>query len=212
MRQLEKNTIGELIVAKVAIDIDETLYSFDNAVRNAFFDLAEKYGDRSILRMAYSNNHEWRNLVDHDAKIAFEAIERVHSNQDRYIPFPDCIRVVNLIYVSGHEIKYVGSRKGIHKNITEQWLDMNEFPRGDIICADPKLSKAAHIEDCQYLIDDRPITMLDFLNDPEWIGAQRKAFALWRPYNQNLTEVANIYLAPTWRGLEHYLRRKEVIT
>lgn len=202
----------------VAIDVDETLYSFDTAIRDAFFDMAEERDDKSILRMAYSNNQEWRNLVDHDQKLAFEAIERVHSKQDTFTPFPGSEEVVNKIHKSGHSIKYVGARKDIHQDVTEDFLWWNNFPPGELICADPSRgSKLEYIQDCQYLIDDRPRTILEFLNDPIYVLAttheqDRKVFALWRPYNQNLTEVKNLYLAPTWRGLEFYLKRKGVIT
>jgi uncharacterized HAD superfamily protein len=205
-------------MSKIAIDIDETLYSFDSAVRDAFFQMAIKADDKSILRLAYSNNHEWRNLVDHDAKLAYEAIEIVHTASNSYQSFPDAPWVVEEIAEAGHEIIYVGSRKQEHWHTTKEFLDWNNFPEGELICADPSKSKLEYIQDCQYLIDDRPKTILEFLytDKHEWDFQRpdegpRKAFALWRPYNQNLTEVPNLYLAPTWRGLEYYLKRKGVI-
>jgi hypothetical protein len=204
-------------MATVAIDIDETLYSFDSAVRNAFFDMAEERDDKSILRMAYSNNFEWRNLVDHDKGIAYEAIERVHSEAHLQNPFPNAVDTCWKIKKSGHHIIYIGSRFEKHRYNTENFLEWWDFPGGNLICADPRESKLDHLKECQYLIDDRPKTVLEFLNDPVWPGKfadphpDRKAFALWRPYNQNLTEVKNLYLAPTWRGLRYYLKRKGVI-
>jgi hypothetical protein len=205
-------------MSKIAIDIDETLYSFDTAIRNAFFEMAIKADDKSILRLAYSNNHEWRNLVDHDAKLAYEAIEIVHTASNSYQPFPDASWVVEQIAEAGHEIIYIGSRKQEHWNTTKEFLNWNDFPEGELICADPAQSKIPMIWDCQYLIDDRPKTILEFLYDDDWSynsmdpdNPERKAFALWRPYNQNLTEVPNLYLAPTWRGLAYYLERKGVI-
>lgn len=206
-------------MATVAVDIDETLYSFDSAVRDAFFDMAEDYEDKSILRMAYSNNLEWRNLVDHDKKLAYEAIERVHSSTPKYELFPGAKETLEEIHEVGHTIKYIGTRWEKHQDVTREWLfDKNDLPAGNVVCADPTQPKNNSLGECQYLIDDRPKTILDFLYDDEWDfpygGPQenhRKAFALWRPYNQNLTEVKNLYLAPTWRGLRYYLERKGVI-
>lgn len=205
-------------MTKIAIDIDETLYSFDSAIRNVFFDMAVEREDKSILRLAYSNNLEWRNLVDHDKSIAYAAIERVHENTDEYMLFPGASDTIWALWRKGYEINYVGSRKDKHEAVTKFALfDIWDLPDGKVICADPSKSKNEYLKDCQYLIDDRPKTIIEFLHDPVWwwynteINEERKAFALWRPYNQNLTEVPNLYLAPTWRGIRYYMERKEVL-
>jgi hypothetical protein len=193
----------------VAIDIDETLYSFDEEVRGAFFDLAVEKGDKSILRAAYSNNQEWRNLVDHDTGLAYKAIERVHEQATSQIPFKGAVDVVQRIGAE-HTIKYVGSRFKKHYQGTKNWLNYWDFPEGDLICVEHTDSKQNYFDDVQYLIDDRPRTIIEFLHEPYYEG-ERKAFGLWRQYNQNLTDVKSVYLAPTWRGLEYYLERKGVI-
>lgn len=198
-------------MATIGIDIDETVYSFSDAIRDVFFNLAEERKDKSILRLAYSNNLEWRNLVDHDKKIAYEAIERVHENTSYYVPFEGCVKTLNKIYASGHEILYVGSRKQKHHSATEDFLYTHDFPAGTLICADPQKPKNEYLGKCKYLIDDRPKTIVEFLKEDSFYG-ERKAFGLWRSYNQNLTDLDNLYLAPTWYSLEYYLKRKGVLS
>lgn len=205
--------MGHEITRKIAIDIDETLYSFDSALRDVVFEIAEERDDKSVLKLAYSNNHEWRNLVDHDKELAFEAIERVHSNCLEYDVFPGVHETLWAIKNSSVQIKYVSHRKSVHQRNTELWIALQDLPNGEVVCADPTQSKSHYLYDCSYLIDDRPRTLLDFLYKEDWLysGEPRKAFGLWRPYNQNLTEINNLYLAPTWKGLNYYLRRKGVI-
>lgn len=189
---------------------DETLYSFDEEVREAFFEIAIERNDKSILKAAYSNNQEWRNLVDHNKALAYEAIERVHEQATSQIPFKNSIDVVNRL-AEQHTIKYVGSRFKKHYDNTKSWLNYWDFPEGELFCVEHTDSKHNYFRDVQYLIDDRPRTIVEFINDTSWKGDQRLAFGLWRQYNQNLTDVRNILLAPTWRGLEYYLERKKVL-
>lgn len=205
-------------MANIAIDIDETLYSFDDAVREAFFEMSIEADDKSIRKGAYSLNQEWRNLTDVlGAELALEAIDRVHSKTINQIPFKNAPEVCVKLGQAGHTIKYVTSRKDEYQTNTEKWLKFWEFPKGEVICSTH--DKTEHIRDCQYLIDDRPKTIIEFITDFTWrlsYGSQnkereRKAFGLWRPYNHNLTDVKNVLLAPTWSGIEFYLKRKGVL-
>ena len=86
------------------------------------------------------------------------------------------------------------------------------------------------MKDCQYLIDDRPKTCIEFVFDFEWeernrevaLGYSdpqsvydenvRRAFVKSYPYNQNLTDISHLYLAPTWAGLNFYLAGKGVLS
>ena len=53
---------------------------------------------------------------------------------------------------------------------------------------------------------------LDDLKDQEeYDDAQRLAFGLWFPYNQALTDIKNVLLAPTWLGIRYYLEKKGVL-
>jgi FMN phosphatase YigB (HAD superfamily) len=194
----------------VAVDLDMTLYNFDAEVREAFFELAIKNDDKTILRGAYSTNMEWRNLTDVlGPKMAYEAIELVHERTLEQEAFKGSADAVSKLWWAGHEIRYVTGRLEKHKPNTKSWLAEQGFPVGEVICAH---DKKEHIEDCQYLIDDRPKTLVDFVTDFDWRtnspNLERKAFGLWTSYNRNLTDVKNIYLAPTWRGIDFYLERK----
>jgi hypothetical protein len=211
----EKKEVGVALWLLWPLIFDETLYSFDEEVREAFFELAIERNDKSILRGAYSNNQEWRNLVDHDKGLAYEAIERVHENATAQVPFKNSVDVVNRI-AEKHTVKYVGSRFQKHWWKTTKWLEYWDFPNGELICVEPNDSKQNYFDDVQYLFDDRPRTIIEFIHAPRLDFSPgsphpRLAFGLWRQYNQNLTDVRNVLLAPTWRGIEYYLERKGVI-
>lgn len=206
-------------MAKIAVDIDNTLYSFDNECREAFFEMAIEKKDKSYLKGAYTPQVEWRSLADILGWEALaEAIEIVHDKTLDQEPYKGAVRVVNELSEAGHEIRYISTRKEKHGPNTVAWLTHNMFPVGDVICCGTDKSK--HLQDCQYLIDDRPKTILDFIYDYDWLrnnfggllpGTQRLAFGLWFPYNQALTDVDNIYLAPAWRGIRYYLEKKRVL-
>jgi len=194
---------------------DNTLYDFASECREAFFEMAIEENDKSILRGAYAPTMEWRSFAD---VLGFErlseAIDRVHSPESilEQPPYKNAVRICRALESEGHSIKYVTTRKGDKHNATDEWLAINDFPNGELICSDE--NKEEHLSDCQYLIDDRPKTILNFIYDFNWTannGATRKAFGLWFPYNQALTDVRNVLLAPTWRGIEYYLERKGLL-
>lgn len=201
-------------MAKIAVDIDNTLYSFDSEIREAFFEMAIQKGDKSLLKGAYSGFNEWRELADvHEWPIIEEAIDWVHERQGEQTPFKGSVRVVNLL-AKKHELIYISSRKEQWHIRTEDWLCDEGYPDGGLICSGH--DKSEYLKDCQYLIDDRPATIINFLYSAmslsnTLIQPQRKAFGLWTPYNRNLTDIKNILLAPTWRGIEFYLERKDVL-
>lgn len=205
----------------IAIDIDQTLYDFDNQIREAFFEMALESGDKSLLRGAYSTNMEWRNLTDVlGVEIGMKAIERVHDRTLKQVPFANAVNVCQKLALK-HKIKYVTSRYDKYYEDTYAWLGFWGFPEGEIICSTH--DKAPHLKDCRYLIDDRPKTIIEFVTNFEWIledkfgegpaeeTRQRKAFGLWTPYNRNLTDIKNVYLAPNWTGIKFYLERKGLI-
>lgn len=183
--------------------------------------MAIEYDDKEILKGAYMPFVEWRSLTDSlGAEIAKEAIHRVHSDESiiAQIPYQNASEVLSEVAEQGHEIFYVSSRQESCHDATKAWLRRHSFPQGDIMCVSGE--KAAHIRDCRYLIDDRPSTIADFVTDytwKKWNGSTenarrpRIAFGLWYTYNQALTDLDNVYLAPTWLGLRYYLIKKEVI-
>jgi hypothetical protein len=213
-----------VILAKIAVDIDDTLYDFGIKIREEFFKLAIERDDKELLKGAYAPHLEWRSLSDSlDENIVREAIRRVHSHESiiSQIPYEGAVDTLWKLVDSGHDLIYISNRKRETWASTANWLIMNEFPTEykskNVICAEG--DKAEHLLYCQYLIDDRPKTVSDFVNDYTWRKSrgdmpdkQRKAFGLWFPYNQALTDLKNVYLAPSWLGIEYYLKRKGVIT
>ncbi len=180
------------------------MYDFGTEVREAFFEKAIATGDKSFLKGAYSSFAEWRDLSDvGEWEYIEEAIEWVHDRQVIQKPYKNSASVLTRLNWT-HEIKYVTSRKDKYYDSTTYWLNMWQFPVGELICSDH--DKSEHLEDCQILIDDRPRTIVNFIKKEE-----NKAFGLWSPYNRNLTDIRHVYLAPTWRGLEVYLEKTKIL-
>jgi hypothetical protein len=73
-------------------------------------------------------------------------------------------------------------------------------------------NKIPLVSDCQYIIDDRPKTLVQFIYDAQWLHGRlrqpRLGFGLAFPFNQNLTDVPGVYLAPTWGGIRYYLKQE----
>lgn len=208
-------------MAKIAIDIDDTLYDFNIKIREEFFKMSIEFEDKEILKGAYMPFVEWRSLTDSlGVEIAKKAISRVHSDESiiSQKPYPNAVEVVNEIAKHDYEIIYISSREESCHDATEIWLKQAGFPAGELFCVTS--SKASYVKDCQYLIDDRPSTIADFVTDytwKKWNGSTenarkpRIAFGLWYTYNQALTDLNNVYLAPTWYGLSYYLKKKGLI-
>lgn len=202
------------MMPSIAIDVDNTLYSFDTACREAFFKMAIEYDDKTYLKGAYAPQVEWRSFGDVlGHKVLAEAIEKVHENTKSQIPYKGSVETVQALSSRGHEIKYVTTRHDKYYLDTKEWLYSWKFPTAPVYCSNE--DKLEYISDCQYLIDDRPKTILNFIYDCAWSNnkwnEQRKAFGLWFPYNQALTDIRHVLLAPTWRGIHYYLERKGVL-
>lgn len=189
----------------MAVDVDSTLYDFETPFRQAYLDLALERGDKDYFRGAYHGWFEWRSPIDSCGDEAFnQALERVHS--------PDCIlsrrcfdgAVETLNRYEG-EIRYVSSRRPELVYVTAEWIKESGLPEGEVICmTDDKMN---YLDDCTYLIDDRPKTLCDFVyGKPGRVG-----FGLLYEYNRALTDIDNIFLAPTWAGIKFYLEREEVL-
>lgn len=201
-------------MSTVAIDIDCTLYDFYGEVREAFFEMAIEREDKGLLKGAYQTFNEWRELEDLlGIETALEAIHWVHDRQEEFEPFKHSVEVCQKI-AKEHQIKYVTSRQQKYRESTGKWLWWHDFPLGELFCTEH--DKSEYLTDCQYLIDDRPRTIANFIYDHQWKinrpDETRLAFGIWNSHNRNFTDIKNVLLAPGWRGLEFYLKRKGVIT
>lgn len=213
-------------MALIACDIDSTLYDFATPARQAFLDLALKHGDKEeYFRGAYQSWVEWRSPADVCGLEAFnEVLDIVHSpNVIRaQKPYDHAATVVSKI-AEQHDIFYISNRRPESAGATEEWLWYNGFPEAELIAMMD--DKAPYLSECQYIIDDRAKTLVQFVEDFSWkytygsistpdsnSSNERKAFGLLFEYNRNLTDVPNIYLAPTWAGIRYYLETKGVLS
>lgn len=286
-------------MAKIAVDIDSTLYDFSTLCREGFLRLARDRGDDTLKRGAYNAWTEWRSPVDASGLQPFlDVLDYCHDNDVilSQTPFLGAVETCQALANEGHELLYISNRRVESTQATREWLEDWEFPLSAVcpnstnsdVCSDPDCDfgcgehkllcmmdeKAEHIADCQYLIDDRPRTVIDFVYDFDWesrlrrqhgritrlgpgegepfyeesvAGLQtvldfyydgegttdaytklhaihnkaadqyvsdnrRRAFVLAYPYNQNLTDIPHLYLAPTWAGLNDYLVGKGVLS
>lgn len=206
----------------IAVDIDSTLYDFAGPARQAFLDLALKHGEKEeYFKGGYQSWVEWRSPADVCGPEAFqEVLDIVHS--------PEVIKAqkayegsqtVITDLAEEHEMFYISNRAPEARIATEEWLfEINEFPRAEVICM--MEDKSPYLSECRYLIDDRAKTLVHFIHDFNWQytygslnpAMPRKAFGLLFEYNRNLTDIPNIYLAPTWAGIRYYLEKKGVLS
>lgn len=189
-------------MAKVALDIDDTLYSFGRAARQVLSEEAARTGRADLERCAYAPWPEWRtppDLIGMEDWLAIIDVAHEPENILRQQPYPGAREVLEEV-AEHHEIVYVSSRKGELENATRQWLMVNEFPAAQLLCTGH--DKASHVRECQYIIDDRPSTLVRFVYDAEWHGGhragdgERVGFGLMTEFNRALTDVPGIYLAP----------------
>lgn len=206
-------------MTKIAVDVDSTLYDFEPALRQAYLDLALK-GDakEELFRGAYQSWVEWRSPSDVCGSEAFEeALAIVHSPEVilSQSPFPGAAWVCQDLEEQGHELIYVSAREEWVWGPTKAWLSSTGFPKGDLICSFE--DKVNLVRDCRYIIDDRPKTLVQFTYDWQWKlkhgseSVPRQGFGLLYEYNRALTDVPNVWLAPTWGGLRYYLEREGVL-
>ena len=211
-------------MATIAVDIDDSLYSFSALARGVMAEVAFNRGDKILERGAYASWDEWRTPADLLGVEAWmEIIEMCHT-EERIVeqtPFPGAVDTLHELVNSGHNLLYISNRAPETWNATAKWLQRNEFPlmRGHELYCTPD-AKGPIIRHCQYIIDDRPKTLFEFMADFEWRykhGSsnglkERKAFSLMTPYNRGLTDVPNLFLAPTWAVLRHFLIREGVLS
>lgn len=204
----------------IAVDIDSTLYDFATPARQAFLDLALKHGEKEeYFRGGYQSWVEWRSPSDVCGLDAFNEVLKIVHSPDVILaqpPYPEACDVLHEL-TQEHEIFYISNRDPESAEATGQWLAEHEFPEAELIAMMD--DKQPYLSECQYLIDDRAKTLVQFVEDFTWkytYGSldnemPRKAFGLLFEYNRNLTDIPGIYLAPTWAGIRYYLQQKGVL-
>lgn len=202
-------------MAKIACDIDDTMYDFCGAARQ---ELAHWEGPDALRarQVAYALWSDWRSPNDLCGGFWLDVIAKVHAPESivGQEPFPGAVDVLWDLSNAGHELTYISTRDPKAYEPTAQWLGEQGFPSGDLNCTYD--SKIPHIRECQYLIDDRPKTLVEFVYDFHWkhkYGSEnedmkRVGFGLHGMPNLSLTDIPGVYLAPSWALLRTYLVEK----
>jgi uncharacterized protein len=204
--------------ARFGIDIDSTLYDFQTLARETFQKLYEETGDNSLRRGMYVPWDEWRSPADAcGIETWMKVITMCHAPEVilQQTPFAGAVDTLQALAAEGYGLTYVSTRSPEAAEATHEWLKKSGFPLGEEISIHCQMDdKRPFIAECQYLIDDRPKTLLEFVYDSSWSQPgreKRKGLSLMYPYNRALTDVPDIYLAPTWVGLASWMVRKDIL-
>lgn len=170
-------------MAGIAVDIDSTLYDFETPSREAMFRLYKETGDAAYKEGAYHPWTEWRSPADVlGVEKWLKAIALVHDADviETMHPFPGAVETCQALANAGHKLLYISNRATEALEATEAWLYDHGFldgkERPEVLCL--MGDKAPHMRECQYIIDDRLKTVVEFIHDYDWKtqverGAQR---------------------------------------
>lgn len=202
-------------MSKVAVDIDDSLYDFGSLAQEMIIQLATETNDKRLQKAAYSTWNEWRtpnDVLEEEWQTIIDMCHRDHVIRSQ-MPFKNAVTTLRKIFSAGNDIIYISNRSDSAYDATYEWLQAHGFPQAkSLVCTTG--NKAPFIEDCQYIIDDRPKTLVEFVYDYDWQREawdghlNRVAFGLFCEYNRALTDVPGIYLAPNWTLLEKYIEEK----
>ena len=196
----------------VAVDLDNSVYDFGSLAQEMIIKIALERGDKALQAAAYSTWNEWRtpnDILDEEWQTIVDMCHRDHIIRTR-VPYNHCVNTLRKIFDHGNDIVYISNRAESTYDATFEWLRMHGFPQADsLICTTE--DKVSHLHKYQYIIDDRPKTLVEFVYDNIWKENSiydRIGFGLFCEYNRALTDVPGIYLAPNWILLEKYIEEK----
>lgn len=214
-------------MSRIAIDIDDTLYPFATLARAKFCEFAIERGEEHLKRGAYMPWTEFRSPADVlGMDYWMEIISACHAPEVilAQAPLPGAVDTMWDLRDEGHDLTYITDRNPATYDVTLQWLTQCGFPLPDaddgvkFLCGRYP-TKATVLHDCQYIIDDRPKTLVQFVYDFDWQNkhgsqdpdSRRLAFGIFHEHNRSLTDVPGVYLAPNWVLLREYLIEKGVL-
>lgn len=202
----------------IAVDVDDTLYDFNSLAREVCVDMALETGDERLRRGAYAPWPEWRSPADVTHPDMWgDVIAECHA-PDRVLeqtPYANAADTLSELIDNGYLLHYISNRHEDSFAATLEWLELHHFPTGPwrtrVSCT--RDDKIGLLSASQFLIDDRPKTLVQFVHNYNWTNKhgssnwskQRKAFGLHTPYNGALTDIPGIKLAPNWTLLREYL-------
>lgn len=196
-------------MSKIAVDIDDTLYSFEDAAREECI----RRGTPAHLNVAYHAWGDWRTPPDFlGVEEWMDVIEAVHHHETilEQQPYLHAADVLWDLVSWGHTLSYISSRDTSTERATRAWLRDCGFPidgDGAEYLVTGYADKLAYLHDHDVLIDDRPKTLVTWVYQ-YGLHSARQGFALAKDLNRNLTDVPRIYVSPTWEGLRSGLVKK----
>lgn len=215
------------------ISIRHCIDDFETPAREAMFKLYKETGDPVYKEGAYHPWTEWRSPADVLGLDRWlKAIALCHEADviEAQRPFDGASETCRALLEAGHDLLYISNRATESEDATRNWLSANGFFAEDMrrVREDQYVAlvvtmgdKKPYMEDCQYLIDDRLKTCVEFVYDYDWARkvrenyynppGERKAFVKAYQYNQAATDIPGLYVAMTWAGLNEYLVGKGLL-
>lgn len=186
-------------MSKIAVDIDDTLYSFTDEAREVLSWMVddpefEQYKTQ-LSHALYATWDQWRTPFelcgfrndddDHPQRsLWLQCIEYCHDNESilRQQPFVGSVDVLCELSDEGHELLYISNRATETEDATRQWLINNGYPGGELVVTSG--NKAPFIADCQYMIDDRVKNVLEFIYDYEYETRVREEVSTYEEWER----------------------------
>lgn len=207
-------------MANIAIDIDSTLYDFETPAREACFKLWRDTGDETYKVGAYASwGSEWRapaDILGLDRWL--KAISVVHDSEiiKSQVPFDGAVETCKMLMERGHTLIYITNRATETEEATREWLESYGFlPTGDhdhtlVVTTE---DKRPHVSECQYIIDDRLKTVVEFVYDHDWHNVvENKVRGEWdeAEYAEELGVLIDSYFEGVILTHENFLRLNQI--
>lgn len=139
--------------------------------------LYKETGEDIYKQGAYHPWTEWRSPNDVLGLDKWlDVIGMVHDSEiiRSRIPYAGAVATCQALTREGHQLLYISNRATEAADATFDWLEAQGFLINDtgngtmpeVLCL--MEDKAPHMAKCQYLIDDRPKTVVQFVYDRQW--------------------------------------------
>ena len=77
-------------------------------------------------------------LIDIDGTICDDVPNEEPERMGTVLPYPDALRMINKWYEEGHIITFFTSRTEEHREVTEEWLQRNQFQYHGLLMGKPR--------------------------------------------------------------------------
>lgn len=176
----------------IAIDIDSTLHDY----WPCFASIAQ---DRFGVSLPYESQKTWGIAQLRKEQLRW-CIEQTHTETHVLSaqPYPGAVEIVNRWSAMGHSVHIASHRSTDTRPHTEQWLADIGLKYDELHCTDAKVPLLADLG-AGLLIDDSPYNLEGALEHG------MRAATIRHPWNSELCETEDVYVADDWPGLAHAL-------